>query len=163
LWNNWLSLLCYIVIGIVVYLLDSLSSFNQGLLWNLVVSIPILIATPILFILVGRYALKSQGSSIKDLVSVLLVCVIGFLLTPGMAYFKQHNAGDFSFGSLYFLYEAPLDVLNLFFKNNSSSWWDPLMVGKGVPGLLSGGFFSFIPTLLMWIGLRWQSRSHPSL
>jgi hypothetical protein len=159
--NNWFSLLCYVVIDICVYFLTALSlqPFGYRLTsWELVFLIPILIATPFLFILVGRYALKTQGSSIKDLSSVILVCIIGLLLTPSIAYFK-HSNGNLNLTSLYFSYVEPLDVTIQTFKSN----WDVFMLGKGLPGIISGGICSFIPTLLMWIGLRWQSRKHPSL
>ncbi len=160
--NNLLSLVCYVAILLVLFFLGMLSILNQTNLWGLVIFIPLLIATPILFILTGRYALKPQGSRIKDLISVLLVCIIGLLLTPGMAYFKRHGSGDWSLNSAYFLYVSFLDTVVGLIANNNGSSWDPLMVGKGVPGLLSGGIFSVIPTLLMWLGLRWKTRKQPS-
>lgn len=151
----------YVGIEIGVYFLMALSLQLFGNLqnsWELMFLIPILIATPLLFILTGRYALKTQGSSIKDLISVLLVCIIGLLLTPGMAYYIKPPGENYSINSFYFLYVTPLDVTIQFFKK----YWNTLMIGKGVSGLLAGGICSFIPTLLMWIGLRWQSRKYTS-
>lgn len=159
LWNNWLSLVCYIVIGIVVYFLSALSIVSQSLLWNLVVLIPILIATPILFILVGRYALKSQGSNIKDLTSVLLVCILGILITPHIAYFKPHHGASLSIGALYFLYATPLGELIMSFGKNLNGG-NAFGIREVLPRIILGVIFSIIPTLLMWIGLRWRSRKH---
>ncbi len=157
--NNLISLVWYVGIGVGVCLLTGLPQTlfgNHLTSWELVFSIPILIVTPFLFILAGRYALKTQGSSLKDLVSVLLVCIIGFLATPNIAYFKPPGLCG---NTLYFLYLVPLDATIQVFIND----WDALMIGKGIPGLISGGICSFIPTLLMWIGLRWRSRKQPSL
>lgn len=158
--NIFLSFVYYVVIEVGVYLLTVSSIGIQRSTWDLVVTIPILIATPILFILAGRYALERQGSSIKDLVSVILVCIIGFLLTPGLAFFKPHHV-NLSGNEFYFLYVIPLDATIQVFKNNWGSG-DLLMIGKGLIGLLPGGLCSFLPTLLMWLGLRWQSHKHPS-
>lgn len=160
-YNNLFSLVYYVGIEIIVFFLTALSIGNRTTPWNLAISIPILIATPFLFILAGRYALKTLGSSIKDLVSVLLVFIIGLLLTPGLAFLNTHNV-HLSGNELYFLYTVPLDATIEVFNNHWSSR-DLLMVGKGLSGLLALGLCSFIPTLLMWLGLRWRSRKYPSL
>jgi hypothetical protein len=66
--NNLLSLMWYFGISVGVYVLTGLSIGYRLTSRELGFSIPLLIATPILYILVGRYALKTQGSNIKDLV-----------------------------------------------------------------------------------------------
>lgn len=158
--NNLLSLFCYFVISVAVYLLAGYSSLivgHQPSEWDLLFSIPLLIATPILFILAGRYALKFQGSGITDLISVFLVCLLGLICTPHMAFFKPKSVGDLNVASFYFSYITPLAFTGQVFKNN----WDPW--GQGVSALYIGSLYSVIPTILMWLGVRWRGRKHPTL
>lgn len=159
--NNFLALLGYISIAVIVTLLCSVSFavFGNGNPPPLALSfsIPILAAIPILFILVGKYVLKPQISSLADFLSVLLPCLLGLLCTPSIAFYKPQLYG-FAVTSIYFAYLEPLSMAAVSLGSN----WNYLGVGQGVSGLFLDSLYSVLPVVLMWVGLRWQVRKRDS-
>lgn len=159
--NNLLALVLYFVISLVTDLLAGYSSEalgNHMTAWELLFSIPILVATLAMFVLTGRYALATQRSSLLNFVSVLLICVLGLLCAPSIASFKPHSVGDLSAPSFYFLYVVPV----AFTVQPFVSTFDPLEVGRGLPSILFAILYSALPTVLMWVGLQWQFRHRQS-
>lgn len=135
--NNLLALLLHVGLNLLVFAAFIYTKSSPA----------VVVLTPfvtVLYVLFGR-AMSPQGSSLRNLLSVFVVSLIGILIWSycySISLQPGESGVSWIFYGMYIFWLMPLFDL----------------VQMGAPDKW-GILFSFVPSLLLWLGMEWKYRT----